>query len=128
MAFTVHLITPERAMPEMQADHVTALAVDGQVGIRTGHAPIVALLKSESYIIVRTFGVADFKAYAVRGGVVQMLDNHLKILTPLAVNLKNVDVQALSTKAAAETDADTKRWLEHQVTIAAANPFPPGRV
>jgi len=128
MAFNVHLITPERALPELRADHVTALAVDGQVGIRTGHAPIVALLKGESYIIIRTFGVADFRAYAVRGGVVQMLDNTLKILTPLAVDLKTIDVQALSSKAAAETDADKKRWLEHQAAIAAANPFPPGRV
>jgi F-type H+-transporting ATPase subunit epsilon len=128
MAFTVNLITPERALPEMQADHVTAIAIDGQVGIRTGHAPLVALLKDESYIIVRTFGVADFKAYAVRGGVAQMLENRLKILTPTAVDLSAIDSAQVRKRADAEKDPSQKAWLEHQLQVLAANPFPAGRV
>ena len=45
MTLTVQIITPDRSLPEYRADHVTLPAFDGDVGIRTGHAPFVCLLR-----------------------------------------------------------------------------------
>ena len=47
---TVSIITPERALPSYEAQHVTFTAVDGQVGVRTGMAPMVAQLLSLIHI------------------------------------------------------------------------------
>jgi F-type H+-transporting ATPase subunit epsilon len=128
MAFTVKLITPERALPDLQADHVTLVAVDGQVGIRTGHAPLVALLKDEGYAVVRTSGTEQYRAFALRGGVAQVLDNVLKILTPSAVDAHALDQAAAEKKAAATKEEGDRRWLSHQLAVAKQFPPPVGRV
>jgi ATP synthase F1 epsilon subunit len=122
MSFKVSIITPERALPEMDADHVTLFAEDGEVGIRTDHAPLVALLEN-GFAMVKKFGDYHYRAFAVRGGVAQMLNNHLKILTPSAVDVHAVDSGELAKRqAAAKTDAD-RAWLNTQ--LAVAKKFPP---
>ena len=40
----VHLVTPEREVWAGEADFVTARAVDGELGVLPGHAPLLAAL------------------------------------------------------------------------------------
>ena len=40
----VHLVTPEREVWTGEADFVTARAVDGDIGVLPGHAPLLAAL------------------------------------------------------------------------------------
>jgi F-type H+-transporting ATPase subunit epsilon len=40
----VHLVTPEREVWAGEADFVTARAVDGDIGVLPGHAPLLAAL------------------------------------------------------------------------------------
>ena len=44
MAFEVHVVTPEREIWTGRADEVIAKGVDGDVGILTGHAPMLIRL------------------------------------------------------------------------------------
>ena len=128
MAFKVHIITPEKALPELDADHVTIVAVDGQVGIRTDHAPLVALLKQDGWAVVKHFGKEAYRAFAVRGGVAQMLKNDLKIFAPSVVDVHELDTAQLTKQVDAAKDADQKKWLAQQLAVAQQFPPPTGRV
>ena len=93
---TVSIITPERALPPYQAAHVTFTAVDGEVGVRTGHAPLVAELKI-GFILVRN---AEGKEtiLALKGGVAQVLNNHVRIFVEAAVDIASIDLDLVGKK------------------------------
>jgi F-type H+-transporting ATPase subunit epsilon len=86
----LRIVTPERSLPGISADHVTFVAVDGEVGVRTGHAPLVALLKP-GVVIAKTAGRISH-AVAVRGGVGQILKDVVTVLADAAVLGEQVDV------------------------------------
>ena len=79
MPLTVHIITPEKALPVLQAWHVTIPGTEGEAGIRTDHAPYVTLLRN-GRVFVRCEHLPD-AVYAVRGGVAQVYHNVVRILT-----------------------------------------------
>jgi hypothetical protein len=64
----------------------------------------------------------------VRGGVAQMVDNRLKVLTPSAVDVQALDAGAMRKQAEVEKDAGKKAWIEHQLSVAASFPAAVGRV
>ncbi len=123
MAFAVTIITPERALPEVQAEHVTLLAADGQIGIRTGHAPIVMAMKEEGFAYIRPSPSAEFLLFALRGGVAHMLGNKLRILTPQALDMHSFDTAAAKAAIEKEKDDARRAWTRHLVAVAAAYPF-----
>jgi F-type H+-transporting ATPase subunit epsilon len=79
MTLNVHIITPEKALPVLQADHVTVPGSEGEAGIRTGHAPYVTLLKN-GRVFIKSQHRPD-TVYAVRGGVAQVFKDEVRILT-----------------------------------------------
>jgi F-type H+-transporting ATPase subunit epsilon len=79
MTLTVHIITPEKALPVLQATHVTIPGTEGDAGIRTGHAPYVTLLRN-GRVFIRSEHIPD-SVYAVRGGVAQVYHDEVRILT-----------------------------------------------
>ncbi len=128
MTFKVTIITPERSLPTLDADHVTIQAVDGEVGIRTDHAPMVALIGADGFAMIKLFDKHDYQAFALRGGVAQMLNNDLKILTPNAVDVHALDPAGLAKReAAAKTDED-RAWVAWQSAVAKKWPAAAGRV
>lgn len=78
MSLTVHVITPERSLPPYQADHVTLPAFDGEVGIRTGHAPFVSQLGT-GLLRLKNETQANL-VLALKGGVAQVVNNEVKVL------------------------------------------------
>ena len=73
---TVSVISPEAVLFEGTTDSVVAPAFDGQVGILTGHAPMVTLLgKGE----LRLGGATQ--AFTVEGGFLQVVDNVVRVVT-----------------------------------------------
>lgn len=74
----VSVISPEAVLFEGDADSVVAPAYDGEVGILTGHAPLMALLGDGE---LRLGGGRRFK---VNGGFMQVLDNHVRVVTEKA--------------------------------------------
>ena len=74
---TVSVISPEAVLFEGQTDSVVAPAFDGQVGILTGHAPMVTLLgKGELRL-----GEAPGHRFAVEGGFLQVVDDVVRVVT-----------------------------------------------
>jgi ATP synthase F1 epsilon subunit len=78
MTLTVKLITPEKTLPVVEADHVTLPAFDGEVGIRTGHAAYVCQL-GIGQVRVKSNTKAD-QTFLIRGGVAQVINNEVRIL------------------------------------------------
>ena len=78
---TVSVISPEALLFEGSADSVVAPAFDGEVGILTGHAPMMTLLGRGE---LRIGGGADAKRFAVEGGFLQVVDNQVRVVTEKA--------------------------------------------
>lgn len=79
MPLTVTILTPDKALPAVQADHVTIPGAEGEAGIRVGHAPYVSLLKNGK-VFIKSTDHANI-VYAVRGGVAQVFQDKVTILT-----------------------------------------------
>ncbi len=73
---TVSVISPEAVLFEGQTDSVVAPAFDGQVGILTGHAPMVTLL-GKGELRLGTSG----KTFTVEGGFLQVVDDVVRVVT-----------------------------------------------
>jgi F-type H+-transporting ATPase subunit epsilon len=75
----VSVISPEAALFEGDATSVVAPAYDGQVGILTGHAPMMTLLgKGELRV---DGGTGAGKTFVVEGGFLQVIGNHVRVVT-----------------------------------------------
>ena len=74
---TVSVISPEAVLFEGTTDSVVAPAFDGQVGILTGHAPMVTLLGAGE---LRLGGDAGPR-YRVSGGFLQVVDDVVRVVT-----------------------------------------------
>ena len=74
---TVSVISPEAVLFEGTTDSIVAPAFDGQIGVLTGHAPMVTLLgKGELRL-----GAAAEQRFMVEGGFLQVVDNVVRVVT-----------------------------------------------
>ena len=76
----VSVISPESVLFEGEADSVVAPAYDGEVGILTGHAPLMALLGDGELRL----GGASARRFNVSGGFMQVLNDHVRVVTEKA--------------------------------------------
>ena len=97
----VHLVTPEREVWVGEASIVIARAIDGDVGILPGHAPMVAAL-GVGALFIQSDGSTQVAA-AVDGGFVHVVtaEDHTRVdvLAEHAVLPSEVDVAAARTRA-----------------------------
>jgi F-type H+-transporting ATPase subunit epsilon len=73
----VSVISPEASLYEGEATSVVAPAYDGEVGILTGHAPMMALLGKGT---LRIEGGSATR-FTIEGGFLQVVDNTVRIVT-----------------------------------------------
>jgi F-type H+-transporting ATPase subunit epsilon len=76
----ISVISPEAVLFEGDADSVVAPAFDGQVGILTGHAPMVTLLGRGELRI----GGGAAGRFQIEGGFLQVADNVVRVVTERA--------------------------------------------
>jgi F-type H+-transporting ATPase subunit epsilon len=76
----VSVISPEAVLFEGDADSVVAPAYDGEVGILTGHAPLMALLGDGELRL----GGGSGRRFNVSGGFMQVLNNVVRVVTEKA--------------------------------------------
>ncbi|HEX7680416.1 MAG TPA: ATP synthase F1 subunit epsilon [Thermoanaerobaculia bacterium] len=81
----VSVISPEAMVFEGQADSVVVPAFDGEVGILTGHAPMMSLLGRGT---LRVGTGAAAKAFDIEGGFLQVVANEVRVVTEKAVAAK----------------------------------------
>ena len=74
----ISVISPEAMLYEGDAQSVVAPAFDGEVGILTGHAPMVTLLGTG------TLRVGSGPSFSVSGGFVQVVDDQVRVVTEKA--------------------------------------------
>jgi F-type H+-transporting ATPase subunit epsilon len=99
----VHLVTPEREVWAGEASIVIARAIDGDVGILPGHAPMVAAL-AVGALYIETQGEGR-RAYVVDGGFVHVVSGG---------EVTRVDVLAEHAERAEEVDAAQARRFEQR--------------
>jgi F-type H+-transporting ATPase subunit epsilon len=76
----VSVISPEAVLFQGETDSVVAPAYDGEVGILTGHAPLMALLGEG----VLRLGGSSAHNFKVSGGFMQVLNNDVRVVTEKA--------------------------------------------
>ena len=80
---TVSVISPEAVLFEGTTESVIAPAFDGEVGILTGHAPMMTLLGQGELRL----GPGSAQRFRVQGGFLQVVDDKVRIVTEHASKL-----------------------------------------
>ena len=80
---TVTVISPEAVLFEGETDSVVAPAYDGEVGILTGHAPMMTLLGKGT---LRLGAGGGGRRFSVEGGFLQVVDNQVRVVTDRAAS------------------------------------------
>ena len=91
MAFRCTIVTPEQQVLDEQATQVVLPAHDGLVGVLTDRAPLLAKLGQGPLRVDLPSGT---RHYYVEGGIAQMKDNQLTILTNEATPADEIDAEA----------------------------------
>ena len=76
----VSVISPEAVLFEGETDSVVAPAYDGELGILTGHAPLMALLGEGQLRL----GGGSGRRFNVSGGFMQVFKNDVRVVTEKA--------------------------------------------
>jgi F-type H+-transporting ATPase subunit epsilon len=79
----VSVISPEAVLYQGTTDSVVAPAFDGEVGILTGHAPMMTLL-GRGVLRLRGVGREAPREFAVDGGFLQVADDRVRVVTERA--------------------------------------------
>ncbi len=103
MSFRCVIVTPEEQTLDAEAKQVIIPAHDGQLGILTGRAPILAKLGLGALTLDTVDGKR--KVFFVDGGVAQMQDNVLTIATTEATPVEELD-EKQAEKELAEATAE----------------------
>jgi F-type H+-transporting ATPase subunit epsilon len=77
----VSVISPESVLFEGTADSVVAPAFDGEIGILTGHAPLMTLLGKG------TLRLGTGKSFSIEGGFLQVADDEVRVVTEKATKI-----------------------------------------
>ena len=85
-ALRVTVLSPEQTVYQGPADGVVVPAFDGEVGILTGHAPIMTLLGRGVLRLSGAAGAAGAR-FQVEGGFLQVVDNQVRVVTERATAL-----------------------------------------
>ena len=78
----VSVISPEAVLFEGETDSVVAPAYDGEIGILTGHAPLMALLGEGQLRL----GSGSGRRFNVSGGFMQVFNNDVRVVTEKATS------------------------------------------
>ncbi len=88
----VEIVTPERIVHTTSGEEVLLPTIEGTLGIRKGHMPLITLL-SAGEIVVKRDGREDL--YAVQGGFVEILGNVVRVLADSAEREDELDEQRI---------------------------------
>lgn len=112
MAFQCAVVTPEQQVLDESITQAIVPGSDGLVGILTGRAPLLMKIGTGTLRIDRAGG--QQVNYFVDGGVAQMKDNKLTILTTDAVSAAEIDA---ATARAEYAEADARRPTDAKTTV-----------
>ena len=99
------IVTPERRVVAAQVDEVILPSADGYMGVRPGHAPLLAMLDAGEV----SYRVENEQHYlAVSGGFAEVLRDSVSIMAATSERAEEIDVErAERSKARAEAALKT---------------------
>src|SRR5690242_1903303 len=115
MSFKCVVVTPEHQALDETVNQAILPAHDGKIGILTNRAPLLVKLGLGALSLDMPGG--QHRVMYIEGGVAQMKDNKLTILTQEAIDPKDIDVEsarAEMAEAAARRVTDEKSYNERQ--------------
>ncbi len=86
----LELVTPERLLVQENVEEVQIPAADGYLGVLPGHAPLLAELGT-GYMSYMAGGRRRY--LAVHGGFVEVLPDHVRVLTNAAERAEEIDIR-----------------------------------
>lgn len=101
MPFNVVIVTPEQQVLDETVTQAILPAHDGQIGILTDRAPLLVKL-GQGALELDMSGGQSRRLY-VEGGVAQMKDNKLTVLTQFAMPVEEIDAEAARAEFAEAT-------------------------
>ena len=122
MAFECVVVTPEQQVLSESVQSAVLTAFDGELGILTNRAPLLVKLGVGPLRVTVARG-QEPQVFLVDGGVAQMFDNRLTILTTNALPASAIDPAAAQEElnaATARTTTDAKSVAERQQAIRRA--------
>jgi F-type H+-transporting ATPase subunit epsilon len=102
MTLTVRVIAPDKTVWDSEADEVILPSTTGQLGILSGHAPLLTALDTG---VMRVRPGKDWVAIALMGGFAEVENNEVTILVNGA---ERGDAINKETARAAFTEAETR--------------------
>ena len=118
MSFRCVVVTPEQQTLDETVSQAILPAHDGLLGILTDRAPILVKLGIGPLRIDLAGG--QKRTYFIDGGIAQMKDNNLTILTQEAISPENIDAAAAKAAyeaAKAKAPSDPKDAQERERTL-----------
>lgn len=114
MSFQVVVVTPEQQVLDEMVDGVILPAHDGQIGVLTDRAPLLVKLGQGSMELKQR---QSTRRFYVEGGIAQMKDNKLTILTQVALPQDQISAEtarAEFAEASAQRIADDASFQDRQ--------------
>jgi len=113
MSFQVVIVTPEQQVLDETVTQAIIPAHDGQIGILTDRAPLLVKLgQGPLQLDIATQGRATTaRRFYVEGGIAQMKDNNLTVVTQIAVPAEEISAEtarAELAEASAQVATDEK--------------------
>ncbi|MFS8779377.1 ATP synthase F1 subunit epsilon [Synechococcus sp. R55.6] len=114
MTLMVRVITPDRTVWDAPSEEVILPATSGQLGILTGHAPLLTAIGNG---VMRVKADGKWSAIAVMGGFAEVENNEVTVLVNRAERGETVDkaaAQALLDEASKvlNTSSDKQERLQ----------------
>ena len=106
MSFQVVIVTPEQQVLDETVTQAILPAHDGQIGILTGRAPLLVKL-GQGPLQLDLSGTQGrggvSRRFYVEGGIAQMKDNNLTVVTEMAVPAEEISAETARAELAEAT-------------------------
>jgi F-type H+-transporting ATPase subunit epsilon len=93
----VGLVSPEREIWSGEAEMVVAQTIDGEIGIQSGHSPVLGVLVDGSLVKIHPAGGGEVIVAAVGSGFFSVADNEVAVLAEQAELGSDIDVAQAKT-------------------------------
>ena len=111
MSFQVVIVTPEQQVLDETVSQAIIPAHDGQIGILTGRAPLLVKLGQGPLQLDLAGGgqgrqggsAGGTRTFYVEGGIAQMKDNNLTVVTQMAVPAEEINAETARAELAEAT-------------------------
>jgi F-type H+-transporting ATPase subunit epsilon len=109
----LEIISPKEKVFSTEAKQVVLPTESGEIGLLTGHIPIVTQLKLGALKVINE---SSQEIFAIRGGFAQLVSDKISILTDEAVAASDLEASAIeqSINAVEKKLADSESASERQ--------------